>query len=126
MNTNIKTTNLTLTPAITDYTNKRLSKIMKILRNDPSARCDVELGKTTDHHQKGDIFRAEMHVVGKNLNAYASSEEKDLYTAIDSVREEILQELRTEKGKKISLIRRSGIRVKDMLKGLWPWRKNIS
>jgi ribosomal subunit interface protein len=126
MNTNIKTTNITLSPAISGYVAKRLEKIERIARNDPTVKCDVELGKTTDHHQKGDIFRAEIHIVGKDLNAYASSEENDLFTAIDSVRDEILQELRSKKGKKLSLIRRSGTRVKNILKGLWSWRKSSS
>jgi len=124
MNTNIKTTNIVLSPAISEYVTKRLEKIEKIVREDPSARCDVELAKTTDHHQKGEIFRAEIHIVAKNLNIYVSSEKDDLFTAIDSVKDETLQELISKKGKKISLIRRSGTRVKNMLKGLWPWGKS--
>ncbi|MFA6294883.1 MAG: ribosome-associated translation inhibitor RaiA [Candidatus Paceibacterota bacterium] len=124
MNTNIKTTNIVLSPAISDYVTKRLEKIEKIMSGDQSARCDVELAKTTDHHQKGEIFRAEIHIIGKNLNIYVSSEKNDLFTAIDSVKDETLQELISKKGKKISLIRRSGTRVKNILKGLWPWGKS--
>ena len=121
MNTNIKTTDITLTPAISEYVAKRLAKIGALLEGDSTAICDVELGRTTAHHQKGDIFRAELHITGAGKNAYASSEAKDLYTAIDSVREEALRELRSGKGKRVSLIRRSGARVKNMVKGLWPW-----
>lgn len=124
MKINIKTTNITLTPAISEYTDKRLQKVAMFLDNDPTVQCDVELARTTEHHQKGDIFRAEIHVVAADKNAYASSEKKDLYTAIDSVRDEILYELRATKGKKVSLLRRSGAKVKGVLKGLWPWKKN--
>ncbi|MEA2714974.1 MAG: putative sigma-54 modulation protein [Candidatus Parcubacteria bacterium] len=123
MNINIKTTAIALSPAISDYVAKRLKKVDKILGKDPSLMCDVELGKTTEHHQKGNIFRAEVHIVGAGKNAYASAEKDDLYSAIDRVRDEILRELKAGKGKKISLIRRSGARVKNMIKGLWPWRK---
>lgn len=126
MNTNIKTTNVTLTSAISDYTKKRLEKVAVLLERDPSVQCDVELGKVSDHHQKGDIFRAEIHIVGSAKNVYASAEKSDLYSAIDFVRDEILRELRAGKGKKVSLVRRSGIRVKNMLKGLWPWGKRGS
>jgi ribosomal subunit interface protein len=123
MNINIKTTNITLTPAISDYAHKRLGKIGKIIGSDPSVQCDVELARTTGHHQKGEIFRAEIHIVGAGKNLYTSSEKEDLYTAIDDVQREILGELKANKEKKISLIRRGGARVKAMVKGLWPWGK---
>ena len=123
MNINIKATAFTLTPAISDYTNKRIVKIEKLLEHDPSVQCDIELGKISAHHNKGEIFKAEIHIVGAGKNLYATAEKEDLYSAIDAVRDEILHELRSSKGKRISLIRRSGARVKNMVKGLWPWRK---
>jgi ribosomal subunit interface protein len=125
MNTNIKLTNIVISSAISDYVNKRLKKVENILSNDASVQCDVELGKTSSHHQKGDIFRAEIHIVGAGKNAYASAEKNDLYAAIDDVKDQVLRELKAGKGKKISLIRRSGARVKDMVKGLWPWGKKL-
>ena len=125
MNINLKGTNITLTPSITEYTNKRLEKISKILAWDPSAQCDVELAKTSEHHHKGDIFKAEIHIVRANKDHYASVEKDDLYAAIDFVRDDILRELKGSKGKRISYIRRSGARVKEMVKGLWPWGKKI-
>lgn len=121
MNINIKTTNVTLSAPISDYTEKRLRKISKLLKSDPSAQCDLELAKTTAHHQKGLIFKAEIHIVGAGKNAYATSEEEDLYSAIDNVRDQILRELTNKKAKSISFVRRSGARVKAMVKGLWPW-----
>lgn len=122
MNINIKTTNITLTQAIADYTNSRLSKIEKLLANDSTAQCDIELAKTTDHHNKGEIFRAEIHLVGKNKNVYASSEKTDLYTAIDEVAGEIMLEATTTKRKHIAFVRRGGAKMKAMMKGLWPWK----
>lgn len=122
MNTNIKTTNVSLSTAITDYVNKRLAKVSKLLRDDPSIQCDIELARTTEHHQKGDIFRAEMHIVGSGKNIYASSEKQDLYTAIDDVKEQVLRELKSKKEKRASFIRRGGAKVKAMAKGLWPWK----
>ncbi|MBU6426907.1 ribosome-associated translation inhibitor RaiA [Patescibacteria group bacterium] len=122
MNTNIKSTNIALSPAISDYANKRLKKITAMLGRDPSIRCDMELAKTTEHHQKGDIFKAEIHIVGSGKNLYAVSNKADLYAAIDDARDEILRELKAKKEKRISLIRRGGARVKSMVKGLWPWR----
>jgi len=123
MKLNIKTTNVTLTPQISEYVSKRLEKIETILGDDPSIQCDLELARTTEHHQKGDIFRAEIHIVGAGRNCYSSSEKSDLLMAVDDVRDEVLRELKAGKGKRISLVRRSGARVKSMMRGLWPWGK---
>ncbi len=123
MNINIKATNITLTPSISNYTEKRLNKISRLLKGDQSVKCDVEVGRTTEHHYKGDVFRAEIHIVGNNKNIYASSEQPDLYAAIDIVRDEILREIKSKREKRISFVRRGGARMKAMLKGLWPWRK---
>lgn len=122
MNKNIKTTNITLTQAIADYTNNKISKLDKLVSGDPAIQCDIELAKTTDHHNKGDIFRAEIHIVGKNKNIYASSEKDDLYTAIDIVVDEALREVKSGKQKHIAMVRRGGAKMKAMMKGLWPWK----
>lgn len=118
MNINIKTTNITLTPAISDYTSKRLEAIKEFLKNDTTVRCDIELARTTTHHKNGDIFKAEIHIVGKDKDLYASAEEVDLYQAIDRVRDEMLREVRTSKEKKISLLRRGGAQIKNIIKNL--------
>lgn len=120
MNTNIKATNITLTPAISDYVDKHMAKVAKLVAGDSTVQCDIELARITGH-QKGDIFKAEIHIVAAGKNVYASSEKEDLYTAVDDARNEIVRELNSHKQKKISLVRRSGIRVKAMMKGLWPW-----
>jgi ribosomal subunit interface protein len=117
MTTNIKTTNISLTDAISEYTSKRMAAIADLLKDDTTVKCDVELGRTTNHHNKGDIFRAEIHIVGKGRDHYASSEEEDLYKAIDMVRDEMLREVRSSKEKKLSLIRRSGAKIKNFLRG---------
>jgi putative sigma-54 modulation protein len=123
MNINIKGSNISLTPAISDYVDKRLKKISKLLGNDSALQCDVELARTTAHHQKGEIFRAEVHIVGSGKDIYAASEQEDMYAAIDLVRDDVLREVKAKKAKQISLVRRGGARMKAMVKGLWPWGK---
>ncbi len=121
MNIRVKATNVTLNPALSDYINKSLGKVAKILENDPTAQCDIEVARTTQHHQKGDIFKAEVHIVGEGVDAYATAEREDLNTAITEARDEIISKIRSSKGKRISYVRRSGARVKAMVKGLMPW-----
>lgn len=122
MNTNIKSTNITLSAAITDYADKKIKKVSKMLDSDPASQCDIELARTTAHHHKGEIFKAEIHIVGAGKNLYAVAEREDLYTAIDAVRDDIIRELKNAREKRTAFIRRGGAKVKAMIKGLWPWR----
>ncbi len=119
MKTNIKATGIELTPAISNYTEKRLSKISKYLEGDNHILA-VELGKTSEHHKNGDIFRAEIRISGGGVDFYAVKESPDLYTSIDEVRDEIVSEINKAKGKKRSLMLRGARRLKDMAKG-FPW-----
>ncbi len=120
MNINIRTTSFSLTPAISDYVDKRLGPIDKFFQDDSTIKCDLELSRTTSHHKHGDVFKAEIHIIAKDKNLYASAEEEDLYVAIDTIKDEILREIKTSNEKKRSLLRRGGAQVKNILKGFWP------
>lgn len=122
MNIRIKATSFTLTPAISEYADKRLDKIARFLEADPTAQCDVELGRTTSHHNKGDVFRAEIHIVAAHRDVYASAERSDLYSAIDEAYSEVLHSLKLDKAKQQSRLRRGGAVIKNMAKGLWNRR----
>jgi ribosomal subunit interface protein len=124
MNINIKTTAISLTPSISDYIDKKMEPVKKLFENDPSATCNFEVGKTTQHHKSGDVFRAEAHIVAAKRDIYSESEQSDLYVAIDAVRDEVMRRISSDKIKRISSIRRGGIIVKDMVKGLWRGRKS--
>lgn len=117
MKINIKATGIELTPAISDYVHKKLSALGKYIAN-ADAVVQVEVGRTTQHHKTGEVFKAEVHVRGAGLDLYAVSEHSDLYAAIDLVKDEISRNALHEKGKKESLTRRSARRVKDIMKGL--------
>jgi putative sigma-54 modulation protein len=120
MKIQIKGTNFPLTLAISDYIEKRLEGAMKFFNDDPSATVTVEVGKTSGHHKHGDIFRAEIHAVMSHSDVFVAAEKEDLYAAIDAVRDEFVHRLSSDKGKKMSRMRRGGAQIKSMLKGLWP------
>jgi len=121
MDIRIKTTDIVMSPALSDYANKCLDKVSKTVGDDPTIQCDLELARTTKHHLKGDVYCAEIHIVGEGIDAYASVDREDLNLAINDVRDEIVHKLRSDKGKRISYVRRGGAKVKAMIKGLWPW-----
>ena len=121
MRHNIKTTDFVMTPSIKDYVEKRVMHLDKFVN--PSIKelpmCYVEIGKTTNHHKNGDLFRAEVtiHIGGKVLRAEAS--EEDLYAALDKVSEEMTEELKSFKDKKVSLLKRGGAKIKELIKGFY-------
>ncbi len=117
MNINIKATNMELTSAITDYVNKRLSSITKFSKGGEMAG-HVEVGKTTNHHKQGDVFKAEFDININGEKFFASSEQSDLYAAIDDAKEEIVRSITHNKDRKQTLFKRGATSIKKMLKGL--------
>ncbi len=117
MSITFKSTLIELTPALTDYTEKRLGTIKKFTEGEP--QISVEIGKTTLHHRNGDVFRAEVNLTTALGRQYrAVSEKSDLYEAIDDVRTEIIREIKAAKGKSQTLLRRGSLKIKSILKGL--------
>ncbi len=123
MRINIKATGIELTSAISDYAEKKVISLEKYLESNTDVVAHVEVGKTTQHHKSGDVFRAEIHLQGGGLDLYAVSDQADLYAAIDLVRDEMIHSLTQNKGKKETLTRRGGRMVKDVLKGLNFFKK---
>jgi putative sigma-54 modulation protein len=123
MKINIKATGIELTPAISEYVHKKVSSLEKYLEKGSDVVAQVEVGKITQHHKSGEVFRAEVHLIGAGFDLYAASEQTDLYAAIDVVKDEISRNLTHQKGKRFALARRGGRMVKDMMKGLNPFKK---
>lgn len=119
MKISIKGTRIELTPAIYAYVQKKISSIEKYLEKEHSgAIAQVEVGKNTEHHKAGDIFRAEVHITGTGLDLYAVSELDDLYAAIDVVRDEVIHNIVQLKGKQETLTRKGARVMKSVMKGL--------
>ncbi len=112
---NVKTTNNSLTPSISEYIEKKLNTLEKFF-GDEEVLAMVEIGRTTRHHRSGDIFRAEMHIIAPKLEHYAVSEKDDLYAAIDEVKDEVTYSLSSKKKKALRLIRRGGAQIKNLIK----------
>jgi ribosomal subunit interface protein len=110
MNIKIKATNIKLTDYLLKLVNKKIKKIEKLLPENQDLIIEVELGKTTRHHQKGDLFRAEIQVeVPKGKMLRAVSEKEDFYSALVDVREELEVQIKKHK-EKMSLEQRRRIK----------------
>lgn len=117
MKINLKTKNFSLTASIKNYLEQKLNSLDKFLPADESIFADVDLSKTTKHHQKGDVFRAEVNLKVPGKLIRASATEWDLRVAIDRVKDDILKEVKTNKEKNISLKKYGGRLFKKLLKG---------
>ncbi len=118
----IKTKNIQSDQAIEDFISRKTSGLEKFIevchRKDeweeirPSCELFIEIEKETRHHKKGPYFKAAawVHLPGKTLRAEARSE--DLKAAIIEVREEMEQEMKKYKLRKIDLERRGARTIK--------------
>lgn len=116
MNIIIRGIHLELTPAIEEYTEKRLGSIKKFL--DDASKIDVELKKISNHHKSGEIFAADINVTRRGQYSRASAHADTLYAAIDDAHGEIANILASEKDKKRTLWKRGHQVVKDMVRGV--------
>ncbi len=119
MNIKITSKNFDITPAIDDYVTKKISTLQKFLNPREEILCEVEIGRTTNHHKSGDIFRAEVNIVEPgSKQIFAVAEKEDLYAAIDIVRDEAERLIVSQKTKNATLFRRGAGKLKSLLKRL--------
>jgi len=128
MNIIIKGTSLELHNDLKEYVNEKIGGLKKFIENDNvdsnSIIARVELAKTTQHHQHGDIYRAEVNLQlsGKILRSVEESD--DIYKSIDNVKDELREMINNYKNEKVTKTRR-GARMIKKLKGISPlaWAK---
>lgn len=115
----IKTTNIELTPSIREYAEKKVDALLKFVKDEVEALAEIEVGKTTHHHHKGDVFKAEINLSFNDKQFRAEVVSDDLYKAIDRMKDEILREVKNAKEKKEHLLKRGKQKVKAFLKRVW-------
>jgi putative sigma-54 modulation protein len=119
MNIKIRSANFDLTPAVDEYIDKKIASLGKFIPNESEVICDVEIGKTTEHHRSGDIFKAEVNMdIPGGSQIYAMAEAGDIYSAIDVVRDEAEREIVSRKNRYKTLLRKGAGRVKNLMKSL--------
>jgi putative sigma-54 modulation protein len=116
LNKRIKIKGMEMTPAIQDYVDRKIDTLTRFIDSKDKALAEVEIGRTTNHHHKGDVYKANILLtVGKDI-LHAEVTESDLYVAIDMVKDRMAQEITTKKDKKMSVLKKDQKRLKDVLK----------
>ncbi len=117
MDIRIKTNDYELTSDVRAYLDDKLLSVEKLLAHDArTARCEVELGRAVGHSQQGNVWRAEIIVLSEGKRHVAESTAESVNAAIDLAKDEILQQLRREKDRSNTLMRRFGSRLKNWAK----------
>ena len=118
----IKTTNLKLTQALKIFIEEKIGGLEKFSeifnkkyfdnffgKGKPGVEAWVEVGKTSFHHRKGYVFRAECQMRFPGESIRSAAKKKDLRMAIIEVKDELQRKLK-KYGNKMSAIekRRQG------------------
>ena len=116
MRVTIRQKNLKITPALTKYIEQKILKPIHRLLKEGVAQdlpiLDLEFARTTRHHRKGKIYRAEANLtLGKKM-IRAEADEEDVRKACDLLQAELEREIRSYKGKRIARDRREGRAIK--------------
>ena len=110
MRVKIKATNIKISTEVEDYAYQKLTYLERFLpeaKNEPDlVIAEIELGKPSKHHKKGDVFYCELNLsIGKRL-LRSSNFGRSITEAIDKVQEDIERKVRKEKEKSREGIRR--------------------
>lgn len=118
MQIKIKTTNIELTSALSAYVEEKINSVEKFAppHADEVLLANVEIGKTTKHHNAGEVYCAEVNITVRGKGYRAVSEKADLYAAIDDVRDEIARELNSSKERSRTLMRRGAGVLKNLIR----------
>ena len=108
MQINIKATKIELSDSIRDYIQEKMDMLEKYLGSVAVTNCDVEVAMDVNSQQKGEIFRAEvnLNVPGKLIRVEKT--EKDLYKAIDKVKDHLIRSIKRYKEKRVDKKRKGG------------------
>ncbi len=101
----IKSTKIELNDSLKEYVNNKfltLGKIIKSFELKGELLLKVEIARTTNHHNKGDVFYVEcsLPISGKTLRIEENNE--DMHSAIDIAKDRMKVELEKFKERTIS------------------------
>ncbi|MDO8489880.1 MAG: ribosome-associated translation inhibitor RaiA [bacterium] len=89
----IKKANIELTPELEEYLEKKIKLLEKLITCKGDVPFEVEIGRTTNHHRKGSIYRAEFQITLPRILLRSESSMEDPREAIDEAHKKIEREL---------------------------------
>lgn len=99
MNIRIKATQIELTEEIKNHIQTKMDMLEKFLGDMPVITCDFEVGLTSGHHQKGEIYRAEANLNLGHEVLHIEKTETELFKAIEKVKDHLAEMIKRYKEK---------------------------
>lgn len=121
MNINIKATNIDLTDTLRNYVHSKIGALEKIIGNSEDINIFVEIGKESNHHNKGEVYMAEVRTRIAGKDYYIKKFESNLYASIDSLKDDLMRDVKMDKKRGETLFRRGARSLKKRIKGMKPW-----
>lgn len=121
MNIHIKATNIDLTDTLRDYVHAKIGSLGKIIGSSEDVNIFVEIGKESNHHNKGEVYMSEVRTRISGKEYYIKKFESNLYAAIDAVKDDLLRDVKVDKKRGETLFRRGARSLKKRIKGMKPW-----
>ncbi len=97
MNITINATNIDLTSSLREHAEEKIGSLEKYFDN--IIKADIDIGKRSNHHQKGKIYYAEVNIKVPNKTLRVVKDAEDLYKAVDKVKDHFKIELQKMKEK---------------------------
>jgi len=123
----IKATNIELTEELSQWVEEKVGDLKKPLGKFGEDSFDkgkdkievwVEIGRTSRHHKKGDIYRAEIQLYLPKKHLRAVSKSIDLRAAVIEARDELDREIRKYKGRRIARARKWARKAKQTARSI--------
>jgi len=107
------------TPTIDSWVEKIEAALEKqIDPSDTSAILDIDI-RHLAHYSTGKGYSVEATLSARKISIHAQSENENLLSAIEIVRDEIVDELSSRKKRREHFVRRGGRAFKDFVRGLY-------
>lgn len=116
--TALKATNMEMTDAIRSYVEEKFLSLAKLTTHfGEMNKCDIEVGRITEHHNKGMVYKAEvtMELPGEVIRIEKVDE--NLYAAIDAAKDELKEQL-TKRSSKWRRQERKGQQIWKKLRSM--------
>ncbi len=91
--TEIRGVHIELTDALHSFVGEKLSSLEKLCEGYSPCDISVEVGRTTNGQQKGDIWRAELRMTIPQKTFHVERTTNDLYAAIDLAKDALKQQI---------------------------------
>ncbi len=107
MQIRIKASKIELSPNIKEYIQEKMDMLEKYLGSVTATNCDVEIAREQAGQHSGKVFRAELNLSVPGELLRVEKTEKDIYKAIDKVKDHMARSIRRYKLKKQDKKRKS-------------------